>query len=325
MISLPTFMQNKIIFIYPLNGDIISFSNDNILIKTKEGETKFQYTCYKIFIIFIVGGYTITTGLIERAKKYGFSIIFMTVNFKISFTINFKTEGNFLLREKQYKCDTKNEIANRIIYNKIINQIECLKKLRDTSNKEGILILEDNLKKLNNLELNVNQIMGIEGVCAKVYFNRIFKSISWKGRQPRLKKDMINSLLDIGYTILFNYIEAILNVYGFDIYKANLHQEFYKRKSLVCDLIEPFRCIVDYKILKMYNLGQVKETDFIIINGKYHLKFNESQKIVFEILSEINCYKVCIFKYIQSYYRWFMRNQKIENIPIGEVIKNDNC
>lgn len=323
MISLPTFMHNKIIFIYSFKGDIISFSNDNIIVKDKDGKTKFQYTCYKIFIIFIVGGYIVTTGLIERSKKYGFSIIFMTTNFKITFSINYKTEGNFLLREKQYNCKIKNEIANKIIYNKISNQIDCLKKLRDITNNEGILILQENLKKLNNLELSINEIMGIEGICAKVYFNRIFKTISWKGRQPRLKKDIINLLLDIGYTILFNYIEALLNIYGFDIYKANLHQEFYKRKSLVCDIIEPFRSIIDYKILKMHNLGQIKKTDFIFINNKYFLNFKESQKIILEMLNEINIYKVCIFKYIQDYYRWFMKNQNINNIPIGEVIKND--
>jgi CRISPR-associated protein Cas1 len=183
------------------------------------------------------------------------------------------------LREKQYNCAIKNQIANRIVYNKILNEIECLKKLRDTSNNEGINILKENLEKLNNIDLTLSEIMGIEGVCAKVYFNRLFKNIPWQSRKPRLKSDILNLLLDIGYTILFNYIEALLNVYGFDLYKANLHQEFYKRKSLVCDIIEPFRVIIDYKILKMYNLGQIKESDFILVNNRYNLNYKNSQKL----------------------------------------------
>ncbi|MGI6325091.1 MAG: type V CRISPR-associated endonuclease Cas1 [Bacilli bacterium] len=323
MITLPAFMYNKVLIVFPMQGDRISFSNDNIIIKDKEDKIKFQYSCYKLFIIYIVGGYTITSGLIEKAKKFGFSIVFLTTNFKISFSINFKTEGNFLLREKQYKCEIKNQIANRIVYNKILNEIECLKKLRDTTNNEGINILKENLEKLNNFDLTINEIMGIEGICAKVYFNRIFKNIPWQSREPRLKNDIPNLLLDIGYTILFNYIEALLNIYGFDLYKANLHQEFYKRKSLVCDIIEPFRVIIDYKVLKMYNLGQIKETDYVIINNKYNLNYQNSQAIILELLHEINEYKVCIFKYIQEYYRWFMKNKDIKEIPIAKVVKND--
>lgn len=323
MITLPTFIHNKVLIVFPMQGDKISFSNDNIVIKDNEDKIKFQYSCYKLFIVFIVGGYTITSGLIEKAKKFGFSLVFLTTNFKISFSINFKTEGNFLLREKQYNCAMKNQIANRIVYNKILNEIECLKKLRDTSNNEGINILKENLEKLNNIDLTLSEIVGIEGVCAKVYFNRLFKNIPWQSRKPRLKSDILNLLLDIGYTILFNYIEALLNVYGFDLYKANLHQEFYKRKSLVCDIIEPFRVIIDYKILKMYNLGQIKESDFILVNNRYNLNYKNSQKIILEILNEINEYKICIFKYIQEYYRWFMKNQDIEKMPIAKVVKND--
>jgi len=323
MITKPTFLYNKILIVFTMNGDKISFKNDNIIIKDSENQIKFQYTCYKIFIIYIVGGYTITTGLIERSRKFGFSLVFLTTNFKITTTINYKTEGNFLLREKQYTCNIRNKIANRIVYNKILNQIKCLEKVNDDSIKEGIVLLENNISKLKDFDLSISELMGIEGACAKVYFNRIFKDLEWNGRQPRLKKDIPNLLLDVGYTILFNYIEALLNIYGFDIYKANLHQEFYKRKSLVCDIIEPFRTIIDYKIRKMYNLGQIKLDNFILINNKYNINFNVSKNITMEFLEEINLYKNCIFDYILKYYRWFMKDGDIQNMPIARVEKND--
>jgi CRISP-associated protein Cas1 len=323
MITEPTFLYNKTLIFFPMSGDKLTFSNDNLVIKDKDSKIKFQYTCYKIFLIYIVGGFSLTSGLIEKSKKFGFSLVFLTTSFKVYCSINYKTEGNFLLREKQYNYKTKGKIANRIVYNKIYNEIECLKKLRDKTNNDGIEILKEYLLKLDNYNLSLNEVMGIEGICAKVYFNRIFKTISWNGRQPRVKKDIINLLLDIGYTILFNYIEALLNIYGFDIYKANLHQEFYKRKSLVCDIIEPFRVIIDYKILKMYNLGQIKEADFVFINNRYNLNYKKNDTIVLEILNEINSYKCCIFEYIQKYYRWFMKNEDISKMPIVELKKND--
>ena len=165
--------------------------------------------------------------------------------------------------------------------------------------------------------------MGIEGTSAKVYFNRIFKGLDWKGRQPRVKRDKINLLLDIGYTILFNYIEAILNIYGFDIYKGNLHQEFYKRKSLVCDIIEPFRPIVDYKIRKAFKLGSFNNYEYYIDNGQYSLNWKYSSGFLQIILEEIILYRRCIFEYIQNYYRWVMKGKDIVYFPKARLKKND--
>ena len=165
--------------------------------------------------------------------------------------------------------------------------------------------------------------MGVEGTCAKIYFNRIFKEFGWQGRQPRVKRDEINLLLDIAYTILFNYVEAVLNIYGFDVYKGNLHQEFYKRKSLVCDMVEPFRPIVDYKIRKLINLGQIKNYKFEKINEQYRLNWKDSSNFVKLILEEILDYKGCIFDFIQGYYRWFMKGSEIDKFPKAVLI-NDN-
>lgn len=324
MITKPTFMYNKTLLIFPMNGDKLSFQNDNLIVKDMDDKIKFQYTCYKIILIYIVGGMSITTTLLQKSKKFGFSIVFMTTTFKIYHTINYKTEGNFILREKQYTCNISTQIANNIVKNKISNQVLILEKLRNKELKQSIEQIKINLNKLVENELSINEIMGLEGVCAKIYFNSIFQKIGWLRREPRLKRDKINLLLDIGYTILFNYIESLLNIYGFDIYKANLHQDFYKRKSLVCDMIEPFRPIIDYKILKMFNLKQVNETDFQFINNYYQIAFKSNKKITMEFLNEINDHKEEIFLYIQKYYRWFMKEQDFKKMPSGGIIKNDN-
>lgn len=323
MLTTPDFMSKKIIIVFPKNGDKISFKNDNLIVNDYSNIIKMQISCYKIFAVFIVGGFTITTGIIEKSKKFGFSIIFFTNSFKVYTGINFKMEGNTLLRKKQYNTFLSTEIAKKIIINKIENQRDTIKLLRDVSNTEGIMILNNSIEKLIKGDFNNYEIMGIEGTSAKVYFNRIFKEFDWHGRQPRVKRDKINLLLDIGYTILFNYIEAILNIYGFDIYKGNLHQEFYKRKSLVCDMVEPFRPIIDYKIRKSFNLGCFNNYEFYYNDGQYGLNWKYSSDFLQIILEEIISYRKCIFEYIQSYYRWFMKEKEIEDFPKVRLIKND--
>jgi len=264
MLTLPDFIEKKIVVVFSQNGEKISFKNDNIIVTDCDGTTKMQFSCYRLFAVFIVGGFTLTSGIIERSKRFGFSIVLFTASFKLYTTINFALDGNTLLHKKQYATDiaTETEIARNIIINKIENQRDMLKKLREPAFAEGIDNLNEVIAKLKAAENITNyEIMGLEGTASKIYFTRFFYGFDWRGRQPRVKQDEINLLMDIGYTVLFNYIEAVLNIYGFDIYKGNLHREFYKRKSLVCDIVEPFRPIVDYKIRKAINLGQTKTTN----------------------------------------------------------------
>lgn len=317
MLTLPDFNAKKVILFFSKEGDRISFKNDNLIIKDAENKVKCQYTCYKIFLLIIVGGFDLTSGLIERANRFGFSIVFMNYNFKVYATINSKMEGNTLLREKQYTIVNTDEIGKRIIINKIENQRLSLQRIRkkDDEMKGTIKLLIDYENNLEKNKKNTAEIMGIEGIASKVYFRQMFKDFNWNGRQPRVKRDHINLLLDIGYTVLFNYIEAIVNIYGFDIYKGILHKEFFKRKSLICDIIEPFRTIIDYKIRKMHNLSQINENDFIVENGKYRLEWRNSSKYMNCFIEEIVNYKEWIFNYVQSYYRWFMKGADIEKMP----------
>lgn len=323
MLDFPDFYAKKVVLVFPKNGDKISFKNDNFIVTDSENKTKIQISCYKLFAIYIVGGFSITTGLIEKSKKFGFSIVFFTLSFKVYATINFKMEGNTVLRKKQYTNKNSVDIAKKIIINKIENQRDMLKKMRNKDVLDGVVLLDENISKLIKHNMDSYEIMGIEGVAAKVYFNRIFSGLEWKGRKPRVKPDKINLLLDIAYTILFNYIEGILNLYGFDIYKGNLHKEFYKRKSLVCDIIEPFRPIVDYKIRKAFMLKQL-EYKFTIENNQYFLDWKNSGHFVQLILEEIIQYREVIFKFIQSYYRWIMKEKDINDFPKVRLIKNDS-
>ena len=315
MLTEPDFIEKKIVIAMPQKGDKISFKNDNIIITYIDGKIKFQLTCYKLFAIFIIGGFTMTTGIIEKSKRFGFSIILFTTTFKVYATINYAMEGNTLLRKKQYETQKSNEIAKAIIINKIQNQRDTLKKMRDKTIIDGIMNLDIQINNLLSNELNDYEIMGIEGIAAKVYFKRIFKDFEWNGRKPRVKRDKINLLMDIGYTVLFNYIEAILNIYGFDIYKGNLHKEFYKRKSLVCDIIEPFRPIVDYKIRKCMKLKQLDNYKYSIDNGQYHIDWRDGTDFMLMILEAVNEYKRNIFEYIQQYYRWVMKEKEICDFP----------
>ena len=317
MISTKDFEQKQIIYVLLDEGECISFKNDNIIIKDKDDNTKLQTTCYRLFAVFVCGHFTLTSGIFERAKKFGFTLVLLSHSMKVNAIIPARTEGNVLLRRVQYNYEGF-EIAAQITANKIHNSLAQLKKIRGKSEKakEVIAKLKDNEKQVQESGLSLAQIMGFEGVSAKMYFEVLFSEYNWTARRPRVKHDAINCLMDIGYTMLFNVVNGIAELFGFDTYVGVLHREFYNRKSLVCDLVEPFRVIVDAAILKMLNLGQVHEKDFYINQKQYTLFGKNAVPYTQNILKAILEWKNEIFLYIQCYYRAFVRQKPISEYPV---------
>lgn len=287
--------------------------------KDKNGTIKHQSTCYRLFMICVIGNISITSGLIQRSKKFGFSICLMSTTFKVYEVLGARMEGNTLLRQHQYAY-VGTSIGRKIEQNKIANQSATLKQIRNKSEylKDGIEML-DKLMEALKTETDYLTIMGIEGNAAKIYFPRMYENVKWTGRKPRIKNDYINVTLDIGYTMLFNIVDAILQVYGFDTYYGVFHRCFYMRKSLVCDIMEPMRPIVDYAIRRAINLGQCKNDDFEEYNNQWHLKYTRSSTYVQFLMSAILEYKDDIFIYIQKYYRYFMKMKSIEDVPVFSI------
>lgn len=297
----------------------MSFSNDNVVVRDKEGKIKHQSTCYRLFMLCVVGNISITSGLIQRSKTFGFSICLMTTTFKVYEILGSRMEGNTLLRKHQYTY-SENDIGRLIEQNKIHNQAQALKNIRKKSEhvKEGIVLLE-NMASMLDKPLDYLEIMGVEGNAARVYFPRMFDNVKWGGRKPRIKSDYINTILDIGYTMLFNLVDAMLQIYGFDTYYGVFHRCFYMRKSLVCDIMEPMRPIIDYEIRKAINLGQCKQEDFEEYNKHYNLKYKSSPAYIQFLMNAILEHKDDIFLYVQKYYRFFMKMKSINEMPIFEI------
>jgi CRISPR-associated endonuclease Cas1 len=293
-------------------------SNGELLLEdTKESKTLTKLPFQKILALFIVGHIRITTPLIDKCKKFNVALIVVNPSFRPVFYWANAAEANYLLRQKQYRFSKEDtSIAKVLVENKINNQIAALQKTRKTDEltKSAVKSCRECLQKLVVID-QYNSVMGIEGLASRCYFEAFFQDMDWDARKPRIKCDSINATLDIGYTILFNYIECFVRMFGFDPYVGVYHRLWFKRKSLVCDLMEPYRCIVDRAVRTAFNRKQFSEKDFDVIKGEYKLKVQKNSdycKVFFDALIP---YKTEVFKYIQSYYRCFMRQRDVCNYP----------
>ncbi len=288
-----------------------------LLEQTEEKKTLTKLPFQKILALFVVGHISITTPLIEKCSKYGIPLIVMKPNLRPVFVYSITAEANYLLRKKQYEFDKSNiSIAKVLITNKIQNQLSLLEKIRS---KESIHIytqqeLQSILQKIPQC-IQYEKLMGLEGAASKLFFSAYFQHIHWQGRYPRTKIDPINATLDIGYTILFNYIESFVRLFGFDPYMGVYHRLWFKRKSLLCDLMEPFRCIIDQQVRKAFNLKQFQTSDFTVMQGQHILKHEKNAEYTHVFYSILVEYKQDVFAFMRSYYRCFMQHHKSPQFP----------
>ncbi|MDD5770436.1 MAG: type V CRISPR-associated endonuclease Cas1 [Candidatus Gracilibacteria bacterium] len=319
MLQFPDFEEKQILFIESFDTKNINFENENLVIK-EDGNIKNKVSLYKIFTIFLIGETTLTSVLIRKFQDFGITLVLLKQNFLPYLVIGNETEGNFLLRKKQYEKteDEMLHIAKEIVILKTKNQLSLLKGFRekDENIKKEILQINEIIQKIPN-SMNYESLLGYEGNVSKIFFGSYFLSIGWNKRAPRTKIDIQNLLLDIGYTYLFHFIEALLRLYGFDNYYGVYHRVWYQRKSLALDIMEPFRCIIDKALLKAYNLKQIDKKDFTFRNGQYELDWKDAKKYTKIFLIAIMDNKKEMFYFVKEYYKYFMKGR--DEFPKFEI------
>lgn len=296
-------------------------SGELLLEDLKDQKVLTKLPFQKILALFVIGHIHVTTPLIEKCKKHNVALVVLKPSLRPVFYWSDSAEANFLVRKRQYEFD-KNDItiARVLVENKIANSMRLLQRTRkkDALSQSTIAACEQKMIQAREAQEN-NTLMGIEGTAAKAFFAAYFQDSGWQSRKPRVKTDYLNATMDIGYTFLFNFIECFVRMFGFDLYVGVYHRLWFKRKSLVCDLMEPFRCIIDKTIRTAVNRKQITEKNYDIHKGEYRLKRElnkDYSKLFFDALVP---YKQEIFKYVQSYYRCFMGGKDISQYPKFEI------
>lgn len=148
---------------------------------------------------------------------------------------------------------------------------------------------------LNNFEntVELGDKTNREGLAAKKYFTSIFGN-SFTREQDTL----INASLNYGYAILMSAVARTLSSKGLILPLGIHHKSEYNHYALACDLMEPFRPIIDYFIIKL--LKQYSEFDKYLKSEICNIL---SEKIiitnkVFSISKSIEIYIDAFLKYM---------------------------
>lgn len=316
MISLPDFKEKQVLFVNPAQepGTHLRFLNDNIVFE-REGQVSNRVSVHRAFAIFIVGNLTLTTNFLNKAKEYGVSVFLLKSNFEVYGALCSVAEGHYMLRERQYGLTSDREfiMAKTLVKNKLENQRRAI-LARGMPSEERMQIHEyfaKNIGLIASIKAN-EELLGLEGNCARYYFKHKFCQMGWKRRAPRTKEDINNFLLDWGYSLLFNFVDSLLRLHGFDTFKGFYHKLFFARRSLACDLIEPFRPLIDTAVVKMHNLNRINKKDFQFCNGQYILSPRRRAHYSQIFLQCLMDSREDIYNYIHGYYRYMMSDGEVD-------------
>ena len=175
------------------------------------------------------------------------------------------------VRRRQYALTEREglAIAQRIVRAKIRNS-------RTFVNRKGVT----DVGKLPELEAGtarartLDELRGIEGEAAEIYFNLINGCLaegwSFERRTRRPPEDHINALLSLTYTMMKNEVLSALRQYNLDPFLGILHADRHGRPALALDLMEEFRPIFcDAFAIRLINKSMLSHDDFQLDN---HLK-----------------------------------------------------
>ena len=184
---------------------------------------------------------SLTTGLLAELSKRKIKVIFCDEKRNpsselVSYYGSHDT-SNKVRKQIAWKQNTKEAVWTEIVTEKIRKQKEILEIL----GKEESEILSSYIK-----EITWNDGTNREGHAAKVYFNALF-GLDF----TRTEDNYINAGLNYGYSIILSAFTREIVANGYITQLGLFHDNMFNQFNLASDLMEPFRVLIDQKVLQM--------------------------------------------------------------------------
>ena len=190
-------------------------------------------------------------------------------NFYRHFKDNFLRFGLKKLIATKYeitgKPSYKIEICNDLIVKKMplkgngdFRSDECIELLKQSD----IIITNPPFSLLQEyiMQIQFGDVTNREGHAAKVYFNALFGMDF-----SRSQENSINAMLNYGYSIICSLFSREIVSNGYITQIGVHHDNMFNQFNLSCDLMEPFRILVDRKVKNLMPQKFEKEEKKIIL------------------------------------------------------------
>jgi len=238
--------------------------------KGKAGDAKLR----EISQLSLYGGVEITTPALTALLQKGVPVCHFTHGGWFYGISQGNTHKNVELRIKQFDLARSKsrslDLAKKFVSGKIKN-CRTLIRRNDADVSKEVLATLGSLVKEVNCARGAENLLGIEGAAAQIYFSRFDNllkvqadNFEFNNRNKRPPKDPVNAVLSYLYGILVKDLFVTLLGVGFDPYLGFYHRPKYGRPALALDMMEEFRpLIADSTTITLFNNGEISQKDFL--------------------------------------------------------------
>jgi len=254
--------------------------------------------------VIVSGKVNLSSELIKALAESSIDLLFTTPMGKpVARVVNAKAGGTAENRYEQYKSleDLRGaKIAKSVILGKIRNQMSNVRyysKSRRMNEQisaklyDLYVLMKEKYEQLQNEEFESldsarKKILAYEGECANYYWDGIKLALdrwSFEGRNQK-STDPVNLSLNICYNLLMGQIWKYTLKFGLDPFMGYLHVDRPGKLSLVFDLMEPFRPIVDRfvisflkKITPAYFAEKNRNTTILMLKNQFFSDFMQNR------------------------------------------------
>lgn len=152
-----------------------------------------------------------------------------------------------------WSTDIKGIVWADIVAEKIRKQADHLNRLKKDSE---VALLRSYL-----CQIEPHDVTNREGHAAKVYFNALFGMDF-----TRSEENTTNAALNYGYSIILSAFNREITAEGYLTQLGIFHDNMFNHFNLSCDLMEPFRILVDQKVRVMAPVEFQSEEKHAMLN-----------------------------------------------------------
>lgn len=149
--------------------------------------------------------------------------------------------------------DIKGAVWSDIVAEKIRKQADFLYDLQKYD--------ETNLLRSYLSQIELHDASNREGHAAKVYFNALFGM-----GFTRSEENITNAALNYGYSIILSAFNREIVAQGYLTQIGIFHDNMFNPFNLSCDLMEPFRILVDRKVKSLNIIEFTSEEKHILVD-----------------------------------------------------------
>jgi CRISPR-associated protein Cas1 len=253
------------------NGSYLGMSKGCFIVRDRKGnEEKYPLFENQIKEVVLQSGNNVSTGALASLGFWDVDVMVMTARGKpVAVMKSLDDDSHVKTRLCQYEAyngEKGIEIAKQLVIGKIKGQNILLEKY-------GLRLheLEALQNKIDSLDSSdrdsfLKKLTGVEGKYTEHYFRQVFQLIPEELRPEKRKKfkayDGINNVFNLAYEVLQWKVHRAIIKAKLEPYLGFLHSVQYGKPSLICDLQELYRYLVDDFVVQFCQ--SLRKKDFTV-------------------------------------------------------------